>query len=351
MIKPKHRLEWLDSLRGIAAILVTIIHLFGELRYNYPHNSLFAKGGPLGFFIFDFLDVGRIGVVLFFLVSGFVIPFSLLNKGLKHFVTSRFFRLYPAYWISIIIAVLINGIISLKLVLVNITMFQKFLGVDDLVGVYWTLQIEICFYIICAILYKYKILYNEKIIIKIFYSFMILSFLMAFGRYITDKKLPVALVLGISVMFMGLIYRKYLLDEDTHLKKHIFGIFIVFIIMLLPICLLAYNKDYGFDEKWYKYFVSYLISILFFLVYSHYKWTNKLLIYLGTISYSLYLLHTLVFDFMDIHKIYSIISPLTCMLIFYAIALPASTLCYYFIEKPAVKYGRMLLDNKSRSND
>jgi peptidoglycan/LPS O-acetylase OafA/YrhL len=342
MLKPKHRLEWLDSLRGIAALLVTIIHLFGFLRLNYPSNSLFAKGSTLSFIIFDFFDFGRIGVVLFFFVSGFVIPYSILNKGLKSFAISRFFRLYPAYWVSIVLAVLINGAISIKLVLINVTMFQKFVGVNDLLGVYWTLQIEIVFYIICAILYKYKILDDTRILKRVLYFFLALSLALAIGRYLSEKKLPVALTLGLCVMFMGLLYRKYLLKEGDIVKNQIVVVFIVFLLVLFPICLLAYNKDYGFDEKWYKYFVSYFAAILLFIIYSRYKWTNKFFIYLGTISYSLYLIHTLAFDVISDSKISKSISPLGYTLIFYISALGVSTLCYYLIEKPAVKYGRTL---------
>jgi peptidoglycan/LPS O-acetylase OafA/YrhL len=343
MKQPKHRLEWLDSLRGIAALLVTIIHLFGTLRYNYPNAVLFKKGSPLGVAIFDFFDAGRVGVVLFFFVSGFVIPYSILNKGLKHFTISRLFRLYPAYWISIILAVLVNGLVSAKILLVNITMFQKFIGVEDIIGVYWTLQIEIVFYIFCAILYKRKVLYDDKILKYTFYAMLSLSLLFAIGRYVTEKKIPVALPLSMCIMFLGLIFRKFILKEGTVTKKQIFVMFTSFLILLLPICLLAYDKDFGFDERWYKYFSSYFIAIIFFLIYSRYKFASKLFAFIGTISYSLYLIHVLVFNAMDSIKIYKTISPLNYTLIFYIIAFGIATLCYYFIEKPAVNYGRKLL--------
>jgi hypothetical protein len=80
-----------------------------------------------------------------------VIPFSLKNKGFRDFWISRFFRLYPAYWLSILLVVLVGGSIPAVLTLViNVTMLQKFVGFPDMIGVYWTLQIELIFYMLCS---------------------------------------------------------------------------------------------------------------------------------------------------------------------------------------------------------
>ena len=98
------RFHSLDALRGIAALLVVWQHTserFALLPNISEQGTLLAK-------IAYSVDFGRIGVIIFFLISGFIIPSSLKGndpRALKHFATKRFFRLYPVYWVSIFGAV------------------------------------------------------------------------------------------------------------------------------------------------------------------------------------------------------------------------------------------------------
>lgn len=96
----RRRLENIDGLRAIAALSVLVQHMFGDmLRHSgvestplYPYTSAWVHH----------FDLGRFGVVLFFLISGFVVPFSIKgNKPLRRFAISRFFRLYPALWLAL----------------------------------------------------------------------------------------------------------------------------------------------------------------------------------------------------------------------------------------------------------
>ena len=67
-----------------------------------------ASGSILRPAFLDLFNAGRFGVALFFLISGFVIPFSFKEpRPLLRFALSRFFRLYPAYWLSLMLALLI----------------------------------------------------------------------------------------------------------------------------------------------------------------------------------------------------------------------------------------------------
>jgi peptidoglycan/LPS O-acetylase OafA/YrhL len=75
----------------------------------------------------DYFDWGRFGVVLFFLISGFVIPYSFSGQApLRKFVVSRLFRLYPAFWLSVLGTVAViyfsGGIINVRQVLANLSM-------------------------------------------------------------------------------------------------------------------------------------------------------------------------------------------------------------------------------------
>ena len=97
---PGHRYENIDALRGIAAMLVVWLH-GAELFVRLPGID---GRGQIWYDIAHTVDFGRIGVVAFFMISGYVIPPTLrgpLANGTRRFLVRRFFRLFPAYWLSI----------------------------------------------------------------------------------------------------------------------------------------------------------------------------------------------------------------------------------------------------------
>ena len=138
------RLKELDALRGIAALSVLLFHYANQYQQTYHH---------LGKIPFTF-EVGKYGVQLFFVISGFVIFWTLdRTRRVGDFVLNRFARLYPAYWASLAITVALVAIAGLPNqgvgawdILLNITMFPDFLSAKAVDGSYWTLQIELFFY-------------------------------------------------------------------------------------------------------------------------------------------------------------------------------------------------------------
>lgn len=143
-----NRLLELDVLRGFAALWVMLFHYFSK------YNDLFRlpqDPGP----ITTFPD-GMIGVYLFFMISGFVIFMTIQrSKSGLDFVVSRFSRLFPTYWVAIVLTGTIGFLAPLPgqtigplQLVVNLTMLQSFLLVPGIDGVYWTLGIELGFYFI-----------------------------------------------------------------------------------------------------------------------------------------------------------------------------------------------------------
>ena len=97
MYHQNKRLEILDVARFLAAISVVFYH------YLY-------RGWTSGEFIdIDFgqyeglFKYGYLGVQFFFLISGFVICMSSEGKTTKEFLWGRVIRLYPAYWVCLLI--------------------------------------------------------------------------------------------------------------------------------------------------------------------------------------------------------------------------------------------------------
>ncbi|MFD0689385.1 acyltransferase family protein [Actinomadura fibrosa] len=147
-------MSWLDALRGLAALVVVFEHSLDVLLPEVRRSA-----GP-------WFDFGRYGVFVFFLVSGYVVPFSLERRGsVRDFWIGRFFRLYPAFLAAAALALALGSTgISWGLpaalgdrpwtsALAHLTMLQDLLGVPNVVNVFWTLSYEMVFYLLVTAMF------------------------------------------------------------------------------------------------------------------------------------------------------------------------------------------------------
>jgi peptidoglycan/LPS O-acetylase OafA/YrhL len=81
------KIEFLEAVRGVASFIVVLQHLIAA---EYPAFEDFSR---------QWVDAGRVGVVAFFLVSGYVIPLSLQRQDTRTFLVRRLYRLFPLYWL------------------------------------------------------------------------------------------------------------------------------------------------------------------------------------------------------------------------------------------------------------
>ncbi|MBN8884413.1 MAG: acyltransferase [Rudaea sp.] len=164
------RVEYANTLRGIAAVCVLISHYAGVFwkrpeavaaLLHIPAAQVTMPGYLAWLHPSSHLDWGPFGVGVFFLVSGFVIPFSLRNASCPAFLIGRFFRIVPLYaaGFSISLAALwivgryfgVEWPFGFKEVLVHyIPGIRDLLWSTNIDGVIWTLEIEMKFYLVCA---------------------------------------------------------------------------------------------------------------------------------------------------------------------------------------------------------
>ncbi|MFI7101235.1 acyltransferase family protein [Streptomyces sp. NPDC050161] len=167
------RLRALDGLRLLAALMVAGYHYGGrdgEIAAAWgssPAHQFPTASGLLAY--------GCLGVQIFFVISGFVICLSgwappvahrhpssgRASPGLRHlraFIASRVSRLYPAYWVAVLLVTFVFALpwVAYKAlppgdVLTNLTMLQMPLGVHRVLGVCWTLWAEMRFYALFAL--------------------------------------------------------------------------------------------------------------------------------------------------------------------------------------------------------
>jgi len=151
-----------DAMRGIAALSVLLFHLLRSSAQSGVLDRVFP--GPLKVVS----DYARSGVAIFFVISGFVIAYTTRDLGPRvrdgvRFSIRRQVRLDPPYYLVIAGVVfvfsfehLVPGLVSqhftLKEVLLNLFYLQGIAGVPSVLAVAWSLCLEVQFYVFVTLL-------------------------------------------------------------------------------------------------------------------------------------------------------------------------------------------------------
>lgn len=161
MITEKGKLDWVQALRGIAALLVVLCHardyLIGTENFSFAESILLP---------------GAMGVDLFFIISGFIMVYSTRNADgsityAKEFLVKRFSRVWPTYTVITILWVLSFSGLAYFANIDNLNIFLKsifFIPVkefaplyfDPIIPIGWTLNFEIYFYAVFGLSLLFK---------------------------------------------------------------------------------------------------------------------------------------------------------------------------------------------------
>jgi len=353
-----HRIRFLDALRGIAVITVFIQHCVERMLHFRALGGLTPVAES---FFLSGCNFGRLGVALFFIISGYVVPFSFKGaQPVRGFVVSRFFRLYPAYWLSIICMLMVDSLReperlpSLINLFANITMFQQFLGQEDLIGSYWTLAIELMFYILCALLFAVGLL-NRTIPTALAICAMVGGALViGTASYLTHHHWPANILLNLGFMFLGTMFRRATADQDGMARKLLPILVAVTAIAVPVVQYLSYPVGgEGIDPlvRPLAFTSAYLVALVIFAVaVRHWPANSGRLDQLGQISYSWYLFHgAIIFAVEPIMGLPIPGSAILFFLVATAVTLTVSSLVFRFVETPAVKMGRSFAGSPSRT--
>jgi peptidoglycan/LPS O-acetylase OafA/YrhL len=282
----KTRLRPLDGLRGLAAVGVLIDH------YLYTGPLYFhALGHPIAF-----AKYGAQGVELFFVISGFVITMTLRRGTVRDFVASRISRLFPTYWAAIVLTTVTLLFLPLpghrphvEQFLVNLTMLQSYVGVGHIDGSYWTLGIELAFYVQAAVLWRSGLLSGPKLIPTLYawvLAATVISLLIHGGPQSPGTPIwahDVLQTLAYIPWFVcGIVA---LLIVEGRRGWRLYG---VAIFAELAMVLLDHQKNIGLFGG------LYMLVILTVLTWRPLGTTWRPLLFFGDISYALYLVHQIV---------------------------------------------------------
>ena len=324
----KQRLTEIDSLRGIAAMAVVLFHYTTRFDELYGHVSRPLAEVPWG----------HLGVNLFFMISGFVIFMTLeRTSNAIDFLVSRFSRLYPAYWAAILMTFLITNFLGLpgKLVdfntaLANLTMVHSLFSIKNVDGVYWTLEVELLFYAMALLAFQFRLISKIHIFIAAMLLTRTLYFLSASILHIDLPWIIYRLMIlkyipwfaaGIMIYRLTSLYGTPRRDLAVILACAVVlalvdGIAIC--ALMLAISLTLYGATCG--------------KIKFL--------RNRLLIGLGTISYTLYLIHENIGWAIILKLERAGISSDAAIASALAVSLGLATFLTVLIERPALKWIR-----------
>lgn len=243
------------------------------------------------------ISPGEFGVAIFFCVSGFIIPYSVRNvsgAGTFGFAINRLFRLYPLYWLCLAFCVLLTPV-ALPQLLANTTMLQRFLGVPDVNGVFWTLQVEVVFYCMIALVLLFSVTNRGRAFLLSGYGALVLVVACALVRHFLGIKAPIGLFVGLTLMFF--VAAHYDNVRTPRFAPGVMHIALVASVIVLSLSwLIAYDRNWGSNEVPFLSTITMIVSYglavaVFFLASRLSDRFPAWLTYVGSISYPLYLFH------------------------------------------------------------
>lgn len=321
-MRGNNRIDFANTLRGLAALSVVVSHYLGVF-WQYPAiigqyigaPELDPASHPLpallawvpGISVFDW---GAYGVALFFLISGFVIPFSLQKTNWLGFCLQRFFRLVPTYIAGFSLTLLAFYIStryfgsSWRFTTPEI-LIHYLPGLRDLIGsrnidtIVWTLEVEIKFYVLCAILIVWLRRYARRVFLVPAALSTLALILTPLAPQLAQTQPELARHLltylfstqCLTFMFIGVLFhyqyqRKISTGISYAVVATLFGLF----------CLQVWQAPY-FHFITSDSILSYALALLTFgfaYVFPKYFKTNPVVDFFADISYPLYVVHSVV---------------------------------------------------------
>lgn len=341
-------IQSVQLLRGLAAFLVLLCHSVSSSKY-FPIDNI----------IWKICYNGWIGVYIFFIISGFIIPYSMYKKryelvDFRYFLAKRIVRIEPPYIVSIIMVLLFNYsntitpwykgpafTIDWVNVLGHLGYLNAFTHRPWLNWAYWTLAIEFQYYIIIALLYPLITNKNKIILIVSFFVLLACTFL-NIPDFDAESCKPFELVAvrgSLILPFLPFFLAGIALFL-IKISKVTFREFLLIIIVSLIACFYRHGL------------IVAIINIITLVCINYIKKVPKLFLQLGTISYSLYLTHDiLVSRFEALLERFTKNNYVIVWLLSIVACLFCAYIYYLLIEKPFLNLSKRIRYKHSNNMD
>lgn len=330
------REAWLDVVRALAATSVLFQH---TMERAYPSFYLWTA---------QHFNFGLFGVTLFFVASGYIIPVSLDKAGTAKFWNSRFFRLFPLYWVSIIAAVLLGAShLSWGQTAINFTMMQEWFGVPHVMEVYWTLSTELVFYVTITILYQFSAYktWDRSLMLSVF---LIGAIGITLLMLVTGKQLPIGRFENLIAFFLGMTFHAHSKGNLLRISPKVLAISILVILSWASYVRFPHISQVDLSQE---YTYSYLGAALpWFMAYSVFAWFYtkgdqvryaSWIVRIGSACYGTYLIHALV-----LFSTPQSWNPFMQLFFVGTVTIAMALLSWKYFEEPFIKLGRKLVSSQ-----
>ena len=320
----RRRINGLDSLRGIAALSVVLFHYTARYGETFGHPA-----APLINF-----SQGFRGVDLFFMISGFVIFMTLDNTATaRDFVVSRFSRLFPTFWASVLLTYVVvtvfglpGKVVGLGELVLNFTMVPGLLNVQPVDGTYWTLEIELIFYVLMLALFMAGALARIHLVLVVWLLGRLIAHVMTSSGMHVSYTLEHLLLLPHIALFGAGMMLYCLYRGPDHRGKSF---------LLLAACIAVIAIVDGAPALPVP-----LVGSAVILMMSRRDLAvsrNPVILFFGTISYPLYLLHENI-GFVILRALYRWnLAPDLAIALALLVVVSLSSLITFWVEQPATR--------------
>jgi peptidoglycan/LPS O-acetylase OafA/YrhL len=336
-----NRLEFLDAARGLAAVAVVVQH---SLESCVPGFLLWSV---------HHLNFGAFGVVMFFIVSGFIIPASIERSSkLTSFWYSRFFRLYPMYWTSLLIVLILGycklvslpgafAVHPIAAPIANVTMLQTYLRVPDALGVYWTLSLELFFYVLCSLLFITR--WHNRSLLWGWVASATMASSVLFAGLAYHRSLPAGRIGLLVTAFVGTAIFRSCSRQAS--QKGLLGLLLGALLTFLLGFWFRFSRFPVTTDHWNMTGVSLSWALAYavfaLLLSQRERQFPKWILWMGRISYSLYLVHGIVLALLP-----KLSNPIYAVPTVLGLSIAISAVTYQYIEKPGIAFFRSHLLSK-----
>lgn len=365
------KLEFLEALRGYAILGVLFTHVTQKM-VDLPN------------WLNNFGIQGARGVQLFFIVSAFTLFFSYTRKygsnpiELKDYFIRRFFRIAPMFYFAF-------------LFYMSFDLSTYFVGVKDFVNNYsfdmifstltftslihpdwlyslvpggWSISAEMIFYLFVPILFLYVKSIKRSIVLVVLtlglgwlLNVILVEYNLISEQHISENYLFYWFPSQLPVFALGIMFFN-VWNKDMQISRSTSNILIFISLILIFILGVTGNYYNPYFPKHFLFGLAFILLAFGLGNVDKHILLNKPILFIGKISFSMYLVHFFVLDvveelFLDVMLNYmsSVSAMLNLFIVTLGISTPLSYLTFKFIETPGIKLGRKISKNIQNKKD
>lgn len=335
-------IDSLDALRGLACVMAILGHLAKEE------------------YIWDIRGIGQLGVMIFFMLSGFLMAHLYSHArisifGILNYATRRLFRILPAYLVVVFASYFIYMYHPGFAYSIDKTALIGLLDLSTQLSVFWTIPVEIKFYAFFPVIWL--ILGPAR---SNFWRFVATAavFLVLLKVDIPGTRLTLTKHIEFFIGGVAAAYLSYQLTSDKPWVRNTVNSLFIFsllmIVFFIPQVFLYFTGliHHMWDDAWLlaPFFVLCLATCACITGIVQKLFANRFLCFIGTISYSLYLVHYPCIRYIKTESVLSTAPGLVQVVVALSLALCIAGVLYLVVENPLRKFGfRLSLHFSKRS--